>query len=410
MKELKKVFSHRMLVMILTGYSAGLPLLLIGSTLQAWMKDENIDLTTIGALSLVGLPYTLKFLWSPLLDRFQIPFLGRRRGWMVIFQSLLVLTIWSLSTVSPKENLTFVLGISFLIAFFSASQDIVLDAYRREILPDEELGLASSLYIFGYRMALLVSGAFALNLADHFAWKQVYQWMALLMVPSILFTFLAPKEEKYIALPDSLKNAVWGPLTDFFQRRGAWTVLLFILLYKVGDSMASNMTTPFILEMGYSKSDMGNVAKTFGMVATILGGIVGGAMMLKFSIKRSLIIFGVLQAVSTLGFAGLPLLDKTIGSLALIIAFENLASGMGTAAYSAFMASLTNKQFTATQYALLTALMGVPRVVLSGPTGWMSKIMGWEAFFVVCTLVALPGILLLIPIFRLENPVQNTAA
>lgn len=405
----KRIFSHRMLLMILTGYSAGMPLLLIGSTLQAWMTDEKVDLTAIGAFSLVGLPYTIKFLWAPLLDRFSLPLLGRRRGWMFLFQALLLLTVWGLSMVNPTSDLLAVTVLAFFIAFFSSSFDVVLDAYRREILPDEELGLGSSLYVFGYRLAILVSGAFALYLADNMPWKEVYQWMAICMAPSLAFILIAPKETTHIAIPSNLKEAVVGPLVDFFSRKGAWIVLLFILLYKVGDSMASNMTTPFILDIGYSKTDMASVAKTFGMIATILGGILGGAMMLRFNIKRSLVVFGILQAISTLGFSILPTMPIAFLSLAAVIAFENLASGMGTAAYAAYMASLTNKQFTATQYALLTALMGVPRVILASPTGWMSKVMGWEMFFLACTVVAVPGLLLLIPVFKLDhNPAPNT--
>jgi len=403
MDTLKKIFSRRMLVMLLVGYSAGLPLLLVGSTLQAWMTNEGVDLTAIGMVSLLGLPYVFKPLWAPFLDRYQLPFLGRRRGWMVLFQVAIVFSILGLSMSDPKADIYVVSAWAFLITFFSASQDVVLDAYRREILPDEELGLGSSLYVNGYRLAMLVSGAFALYLADQIPWSEVYQWMALLMVPSILFTFFAPKESHHIKIPDNLKIAIIGPLQDFFTRKGAWIVLLFILLYKVGDSMASNMTTPFILQIGYTKTDIATVAKTFGMVATMLGGLIGGIVMLKSNIRWSLIFFGILQAVSTLGFALLPSLPVGFQSLALVIAFENLASGMGTAAYAAYMASLTNKQFTATQYALLTALMGIPRVILSSPTGWMSKVMGWEMFFVVCTLVAIPGLLLLIPVFRLER-------
>lgn len=391
--------------MLLVGYSAGLPLLLIGSTLQAWMTNEGVDLTAIGLVSLLGLPYVLKFLWAPLLDRYKLPFFGRRRGWMLVFQAMIVMSIFGLSMSNPRTDLTMVCVWSFLIALFSASQDIVLDAYRREILPDEELGLGSSLYVNGYRLAMLVSGAFALYLADQIPWKSVYQWMALLMVPSILFTLIAPKESQHIKVPANLKEAVVGPLKDFFTRRGAWVMLLFILLYKVGDSMASNMTTPFILDIGYSKTDIATVAKTFGMAATMLGGIIGGTMMLKFNIRWSLISFGVLQAVSTLGFAVLTRLPVGMESLASVIAFENLASGMGTAAYAAYMASLTNRQFTATQYALLTALMGIPRVILASPTGLMAEKMGWENFFIFCTVVAVPGLLLLIPIFRMEKTI-----
>jgi PAT family beta-lactamase induction signal transducer AmpG len=409
METLKKIFSYRMLIMLLTGYCAGLPLLLTGSTLQAWMKDEGVDLTAIGFVSLIGLPYVIKPLWAPLLDRFQLPFLGRRRGWMALFQALIVISIFFLSLTNPKTDLFLVCLWAFAITFFSASQDVVLDAYRREIMPDEELGLASSLYVNGYRLAMIVSGSLALTLADSVEWKTVYQYMALFMAPAILFTVIAPRETHHIKIPANMKEAMVGPLKDFFSRKGAWIVLLFILMYKVGDSMASNMTTPFILDIGYSKTDLGYVAKLFGMIATIVGGVLGGILMIRFNMKWSLIFFGILQAVSTLGFAILPSLPVQISSLALVIAFENLASGMGTAAYAAYMASLTNKQFTATQYALLTALMGVPRVIIASPTGWMAENLGWQIFFVVCTVVAVPGLLLLIPVFRLEKPAQTAA-
>jgi len=408
MDTIKKIFSYRMLIVLLMGYCAGLPLLLTGGTLQAWMTDEKVDLTAIGMVSLIGMPYVLKFLWAPFLDRYQIPFFGRRRGWMIVFQVLIVASIFGLSMSDPKVNLTLVLGWAFMISLFSASQDVVLDAYRREIMPDEELGLASSLYVNGYRLAMLVSGAFALYLADQIPWSDVYKWMAALMLPAILFTLISPKETHHIKIPANMREAVIGPLKEFFTRKGAWVVLLFILLYKVGDSMAANMTTPFILQMGYSKTDLATVAKAIGLIATIIGGLIGGIMMLKFNMKWSLIFFGILQAVSTLGFSALPSLPHELTSLAIVIAFENLASGMGTAAYAAYMASLTNKQFTATQYALLTALMGIPRVILASPTGKMAEIMGWETFFVFCTVVAVPGLLLLIPVFNLEKRIKAT--
>jgi MFS transporter, PAT family, beta-lactamase induction signal transducer AmpG len=405
---MKKIFSYRMLMMLLMGLSSGFPLLLTGSTLQAWMSSEGVNLAAIGMVSLIGMPYVLKFLWAPLLDRYQLPFLGRRRGWMLLFQLLLVSGIFTLSLLGPKDELFWVVGCSFFIAFFSASQDVVLDAYRREIMPEEELGLASSLYVNGYRLAMLLSGAFALYLADQLPWDEVYKWMALLMAPSVLFTLIAPREGLEIKAPASLNEAIIGPLKDFFTRSGAWIILLFILLYKVGDSMASNMTVPFILNIGFSKTDIATVAKTFGMAATITGGLIGGAMMLRWNMRLCLILFGTLQAISTLGFSLLPSLPQELFYLAGVIAFENLASGMGTAAYAAYMASLTNKSFTATQYALLTALMGIPRVILASPTGKMAEVLGWEMFFVVCTVVALPGLVLLWPVFKLERPAQST--
>ena len=400
----KNIFSFRMLSMLLIGYSAGLPLLLIGSTLQAWMVDEGIDLVAIGMFSLLGMPYVVKFLWAPFLDRYKLPFLSRRKGWMFLFQVLIILSILGLSFTNPKTDLFIVCTWAFVIALFSASQDIVLDAYRREVLQNEELGLGSSLFITGYRLAMLVSGALALYLADRIPWESVYGWLALFMAPSLLFTLIAPAESETIAVPANLRTAVIGPLRDFFSRDGAFIILLFILLYKVGDSMASNMTTPFILNIGYTKTDIAAVAKTFGMLATILGGIIGGTLMFKIPMKPSLVIFGILQAISTLGFSLLTSLPVSFYSLATIIAFENLASGMGTAAYSAYMASLANKKFSGTQLALLTALMGVPRVIISGPTGLMAKTLGWEYFFLMCTLVAIPGLLLLNWVFKLERP------
>jgi PAT family beta-lactamase induction signal transducer AmpG len=399
---MKRVFSYNMLTMLFIGYCSGLPLLLTGGTLQAWMTDAEVDLTTIGFVSLLGLPYTIKFLWSPFLDRFVLPILGRRKGWMIFFQGILVLCIFSLSLVNPREHLVQVGLIALLITFFSASQDIVIDAYRREIVKDEDLGFSNSLYVVGYRIGMLVAGAFALFLADRMSWNQTYQMMALFMAPALLITLVAPKEPA-IAPPANIQEAIIGPLKDFFTREGAFIVLSFILLYKVGDLMAANMTTPFMLKIGYTKTDIAYVAKSFGLIATIVGGILGGTLMLKMNIRLALVLFGVLQAVSTLGFALLARLPVSFGALSFVIGFENLAAGLGMAAFGAYMLALTNKKFTATQYALLSSLMGIPRVILPAPTGWMAENMGWVGLFIACTLMAIPGLLLLIPIFKLEN-------
>ncbi len=410
MDLMKKVFSYRMLCLLLLGYAAGLPLLLVGGTLQAWMSDEGVDLGTIGMVSLIGLPYTIKFVWSPFLDRYRMPFLSRRKGWMVLAQALLIGAIFCLSLVNPKANLMAVGVIALLIAFFSASQDIALDAYRREILPDEELGFGSSVYVTGYRLGMLLAGAGALIMADRMPWPQVYQMMAMCMVPAIFFTIIAPKERTDIKAPENMRQAIIGPLREFFTRPGALTIILFILLFKVGDLMAANLTTPFILEIGYSKTDMGTVAKGVGMIATILGGLIGGAIMLKIPMKPSLVIFGILQAVSTLGFVALTKLPVEWGNLAVILGFENFAAGMGMAAYGGFMAALTDKRFTATQYALLSSVMGITRVILPAPTGFIAGSVGWDMFFVICTLAAVPGLLLLIPVFRLARTPAATEA
>ena len=395
-----------MLVAFLMGFSSGLPLLLTLTVLQAWMKEEGVDLTVIGAVTLVGLPYTLKFVWAPVLDRFTPPFLGRRRGWLLVIQLALMGAVAGLGRTDPLGNPWMVIAAAFAVTFFSASQDIVIDAYRREDLPDRELGLGSSLYINGYRIGMLLASGGGLILADRIPFSAVYLIMAACLIPGVVTTLLAPEPPLPAGAPTTLKEAVIDPLVEYFQRNGALSILAFILLYKVGDSMASAITTPFYLEIGFSKTEIGAVVKLFGFWATIGGALAGGIAMVRLGIYRSLWIFGVLQALSTAGFALLARIGYSIPLLSGVIAFENLSSGMGTAAYAAFMASITHKRFTATQYALLSSLMGVPRVMASAPSGFLAKHMGWGAFFVFCALAAIPGLLLLyrlVPEIR-KNP------
>lgn len=393
---LKVICSGRMLVALLMGVSCGLPLLLTISVLQAWMKEEGVDLTVIGLMSLVGLPYTLKFLWAPFLDRFTLFFLGRRRGWLLVAQVALIFSIVGLGSTDPGSHPWKVAIAAFLVTFFSASQDIVVDAYRREDLPDEELGLGSSLYVNGYRMGMLLASGGGLILADHIPFSMVYLMMAACMLPGVLTTLLAPEPEITVETPKSMREAVVDPLVEYFSRQDALWVLAFILLYKIGDSMASAMTIPFYLDVGFSKTEIGAVVKLFGFWATITGSLIGGVLMLRLEINRSLWVFGFLQALSTACFAILARVGYSIPALSAVVAFENLSSGMGTAAYAAFMASITNKKFTATQYALLTSLMGMPRVLASAPTGFLARDIGWEGFFITCTLIAIPGMLLLL--------------
>ena len=390
------MLSGRMLVALLMGFSCGLPLLLTLSVLQAWMKEEGVDLGVIGMMTLVGLPYTVKFLWAPFLDRYTLPFLGRRRGWLLTAQILLTLSIASLGLTSPNLNPWMVAFAAFLVTFFSASQDIVVDAYRREDLSDEELGLGSSLYINGYRVGMLLASGGGLILADHMSFRMVYLIMAACMAPGIITTLLAREPEIFAGTPQTLKEAVLDPLVEYFSRPGALWILAFILMYKIGDTMASAMTTPFYLDIGFTKTEIGAVVKLFGFWATIGGSLIGGVMMIRLGIHRSLWIFGILQAFSTACFAILARIGHSLPALSGVIAFENLSSGMGTAAYAAFMASITNKRFTATQYALLSSLMGMPRVLASAPTGFLAKNVGWESFFIFCTLIAIPGMLLLL--------------
>jgi len=393
---LRSVFSRRMLAVLLLGFSSGLPLLLIGGTLKLWMSDVGVDLTVIGIFSLVGLPYTLKFLWSPLLDRYAPPFLGRRRGWILICQLGLVLALLFLATREPRTAPWLVAGAALLVAFFSATQDIAIDAWRRDLLPDRELGFGSALAVNGYRVGMLVAGALAATLADRIPWRSVYFVMAAAMAMCVPATILAPDPERPATPPASLKEAVFQPFVDYFRRPGALQILAFILLFKIGDSLASEMFNPFYLEIGFTKTTIGVVAKLFGFWATIAGGLAGGLLMFRLGINRSLWVFGLLQAVSTLCFSLLARMGGSVPGLAAVVAFENLASGMGTAAFVAFLASLCNLRYTATQYALLTSLMGVPRVILGASTGYLAKHLGWQGFFVFCTLVAVPGLLLLV--------------
>jgi MFS transporter, PAT family, beta-lactamase induction signal transducer AmpG len=389
------IFSKRMLVVFLMGIASGLPLLLTGSVLQAWMQGEGVDLGTIGLFALVGLPYTLKFLWAPFLDRYQFGRLGRRRGWLLRVQLGLALAMAGMGFTEPAVSPLSVAGAALLVTFFSATQDVIIDAYRRESLADHELGLGSSLYVNGYRLGMLLTSSGGLILADYLPFPQVYQLLALVMLGGVLTTLLASEPEIPASLPKTLREAVIEPFLEYFHRPDALLILLFILLYKAGDTLASHMSIPFYLELGYSKTEIGAIVKGFGFWATILGGMLGGILMLRLRIYQALWLFGALQGVSTAGFAVLGAYGYSLSALAAVVAFENLSGGMGTAAYVAFMASLTHRKFTATQYALLSSLMGIPRVIIAAPAGFLAESLGWILFFSVCTFMALPGLLLL---------------
>ncbi len=393
---LQTVFSRRMLTSLVMGFACGLPLLLTITVLQAWMKDAGVDLTVIGLMALVGLPYTVKFLWAPLLDRFTLPFLGRRRGWLLLAQVALAAAIVKLGFSSPQSRPWEVALVAFLVTFFSATQDIVVDAYRREDLSDEELGLGSSFYVNGYRAGMLLASGGGLILADYLSYTAVYLIMAACLLPGMAATLLSPEPQIVGDPPRSMREAVFNPLVEYFSRPNALWMLAFILFYKLGDTMASAMTTPFYLDLGFSKTQIGTVVKLFGFWATLGGSLVGGVLMIRLGIPRSLWLFGFFQALSTAGFVVLARVGPSIAALSAVITFENFTGGMGTAAYAAFMASITDKRFTATQYALLSSLMGVPRVVASSPTGYLAKLIGWQGFFFFCTLIAIPGLLLLV--------------
>lgn len=406
----KAMLSKRMTAALVMGFAAGAPFFLIGSTLQAWMTDEKVDLSLISLFSLVGLPYTLKFLWAPIMDRIVPRFLGRRRGWMVIIQAALFLSFLGISRTHPSQDPFSVAIWALLIAFLSASQDIVIDAYRRESLTDQELGIGGSLYVYGYRVAKIFTEAFALILADRMPWSTVYVIMASSMVIGLGMTLLSDEPKVEASPPRSLKETVVDPFLEFFQRLGvkqALLVLSFILLYKLGDNMGlANFTYYNLAVIGFSKTELGAIAKTLGLGATLVGALLGGIGVYKWGIYRSLWVFGVLQIISTFSISSLLFTGPNPWILGAVIIGENLCTQMATSAYAALLASLTNKKFTATQYALFSSLMGIPRVIATAPTGYLTQQIGWMMFYVVCTVAALPGLFLL---WKIRHSIQKGA-
>ena len=399
------LLNHRMLVCVLTGFSSGLPLYLLFSLLPAWLKTEGLSLTVIGAFALIQFPYTWKFLWAPLLDRYGIlPWLGRRRSWMFVSQVGLVAAIAWLGRLSPTEHLATVVALTTTLAFLSATQDIALDAFRREILPDVELGLGNAIHVNAYRVAGLVPGSLALILADHLPWAQVFLITSLFMLPGLIMTLAVKEPAAAAQAPRTLRDAVVEPFREFFGRHGlrsALLVLSFLFLYKVGDSLAAALATPFYLDMGYTMSEIGLVAKNASLWPMVIGGILGGLWMLRLGINRALWIFGVAQVVSTAGFVWLAWLGPSeadtfrLVALAAVITCESLGAGLGTAAFVAYIARTTHPAYTATQFALFTSLMAVPRTFINAASGWLVEHMGWVDFFAMCVLIALPGMLLL---------------
>jgi PAT family beta-lactamase induction signal transducer AmpG len=407
-QSLLKVFeSRKMAALLLLGFGSGLPLLLIGNTLKAWMTVEKVDLAAIGWFSLTSLPYSLKFLWSPLLDRFTPPFLGRRRGWLLLTQLGLMIAIAFMAFEQPKQALQLLAINAIAIAFLSATQDIAADAYRTDVLTELEMGAGAAVFILGYRIALLVAGALALILSDIMPWSSVYLLMSATMAIGIVGCLLGP-EPKEIIPPASLAEAVILPFREFFQRRGLVSgllVLLFITLYKLGDALLSNMATPFLLTIGFTKTAIGAIQVGMGLIATIVGALAGGAILSKIGINRSLWVFGALQALSNIFYFILsqPQFAKNYQVMVLTINIENFCGGLGTAAFVAFLMSLCNQRFSATQYALLSSLMAVSRDILAAPAGKIAQSTGWPLFFLITIVAAVPGLLLL-PVFAPWNP------
>lgn len=388
---------RRLSALVLLGFASGLPLYLTGSTLKAWMTEEGLDLRTIGIFSLVTLPYSLKFLWAPVLDRYVPPLLGRRRGWLLLAQGALAACLAILALSDPRISLLRVALLAVAVAFASASQDIATDAWRAEVLPPAYLGLGNSIHIGAYRLAMLVSGAGALILADRLGWRATYLAMAALMAASALGTLLAESTDAVARPPRTLRAALVEPLRDFFSRPGFGEILAFCVLYKIGDQLADSMTVPFLIRgMGFSLTVIGATTKTVGITFILVGGLVGGALLLRLSLRRALWIFGFVQAGSILAFWALSRVGPSLGMLVGALALENLAFGMGGAAFAAFLMGQCDKRFTGTQYALLTSLMALSRGFLAAPMGELAKRLGWSGYFLFCAVIAIPGLLLLL--------------
>jgi MFS transporter, PAT family, beta-lactamase induction signal transducer AmpG len=392
--NLKKIiFNKRMLICVFTGFTSGLPLYILISLLPAWLRSEGVDLKSIGLFALISLPFTWKFLWAPPL--------GRRRGWLLISQMLLLISIPLFGFFNPSLDIWTIAYLAAAVAFFSACQDIVIDAYRRELLPDIELGLGNVIHVNAYRIAGLIPGSLSLILADHMPWDKVFLITALFMTPGLLMTIFVKEPLLKVGAPKTLKQAVVEPFKEFIQRNGLSTALLilgFIFMYKLGDSMATALATPFYLDMGYSKTEIGIIAKNAGLWPSVFGGFVGGIWMVKLGINRALWLFGLVQMVTILGFAWLAVADHSLWRLATVIGFEALGVGLGTAAFVAYIAQTTHPLYTATQFALFTSLAAVPRTVANAGTGYLVEHLGWFNFYIVCFFLAIPGMLLLIKI------------
>ncbi len=395
------ILNKRMLICIFTGFSSGLPLFVLYQLVPGWLRDEGVSLAEIGLFSLIGIPYVWKFLWSPLMDRYSLGIIGRRRSWMLATQILLLGAIAAFGFINPVMNIWSVAYLAAAVAFFSASQDIVLDAYRRELLPDNELGLGNSIHVQAYRLSGLVPGSLGFILADHISWQSVFIIISAFMLIGVLLTLVIKELDSEHSAPKTLQEAVVLPFKDFIESKGlksAGYTLLFLVLYKLGDNMATALQTPFFIDMGFSKTEIGVIAKTSSLIAMTVGIIVGGLVMVKLSINRALWLFGFVQIVSILGFASLAEIGHNNYALAIAMGFEYLGVGLGTAAFTAFIAKTTNPAFAATQIALFTALAVIPRTFANATTGVIVEQIGWTNFYFLCTALAVPGMLMLLKV------------
>ncbi len=407
--------NRRVIVVLLLGFASGLPLLLSFGTLSAWLREADVERSAIGLFSLVGLPYALKPLWAPLMDGLRLPILtdmlGRRRGWMVLSQGMLMLAIGGLALSNPGDAPLLMAGFAVLVAFFSASQDIVIDAYRIETLNEDEQGIGAAAVTYGYRAGMLVAGAGALILADMWTWTHAYLAMAILVLVGTVTILLSPEppgpegdaapvSRKRRTLGQWLADFVVAPFLEFATRPGWLVILLFIVTFKLGDAFLSIMTNPFYIDLGFTKTEIAEVTKLFGLIALAVGLFIGGLLIRWTGLLNALLISGVLQAASNFVFAYQVVAGNDVGVLTITIAVENVTGGMGTAAFVAYLSSLTNTAFTATQYALLSAFMAFGRTLLSSPSGYLVDFVGWFDFFILSVGVAVPGLILLLVLMR----------
>lgn len=393
----RELFTNRRVATILfLGFSSGLPLALTRNTLQAWFTVAGVSIVAIGALTLVAQPYVWKFLWAPLMDRYVPPFLGRRRGWMLVTQIGLLVAIGAMAFTSPTSTPGVLGALALAVAFLSASQDISFNAYMTDVLAPRERGIGAAVSVGGYRVAMLVSGGVALIIADHYGWRISYLIMAALMGVGICATLASPAPKFEPAPPRNLRAAVIEPFGEFISRPGAIAMLALVILYKMGDAFAGSLTIPFLLRgAGFSLTDVGGLYKIVGISATLFGVFFGGSLLAALGLFRSLLVFGLLQAVSILGFMALAIIGKNYPVMIAAIAFENIAWGMGTAAFLALLMALCDRRYTATQFALLTALDSLGRVFAGPAAGYVAAAVGWAGFFFISVLVALPGLVIL---------------
>jgi PAT family beta-lactamase induction signal transducer AmpG len=395
------LLNRKMVICVFLGFASGMPLYVLFQLVPAWLRSHDVDLATIGLFALVSLPYTWKFVWSPLMDRYKLPFLGRRRGWALITQIGLLFSIAALGRFDPSVSLQAIVVTVFVIALFSASQDIVIDAYRRELLADDEMGTGTSFFVNAYRLSSLVPGSLALILSDHLPWSTVYWVTAAFMVIGIATTLVIKEVSDDSLAPGTLRQAVLDPFREFFSRDGikaGLAILGFMFLYKLGDNMATALATPFYLDMGFSRTEIGSIAKVAALWAVIAGGILGGIAMLKLSINRALWIFGFVQMFTILGYVWLSTIGHSSFGLFVVVSGEYLGVGLGSIALTAYMARETSKAFTATQFALFSSFIAIPRTFANASTGFIIEAIGYTQFFIVCTIVAIPGMILLLKV------------